>query len=235
MEVRESGNSCLVPLVLFVLSPHMPGDPKTSIIDGSHLKNSVICRTDLTGTPEVSPFCSHFLGSAFTACFTHSLICISVLRISVILKVMLPPEESSFHCHSACQHLLFLTVPGAVPGTPHAFRWIFPKASKCGSLWHHHPQFTDEETKVQYREDTGSGHIANKWQNQNLNSAQADITDYNGEWQIWAKLLRYGPRRWGVKSRIKNRDVCETDIQLKSPFTFQLLWSSMHTHGQHFS
>lgn len=84
------------PWCCFVLSPHMPGDPKTSVIDGSHLKNSVICRTDLTGTPEVGPFCSHFLGSAFTACFTHSLICISVLRISVTLKVMLPPEGIQF-------------------------------------------------------------------------------------------------------------------------------------------
>ena len=29
MEVGESGNSCLVPLVLnFVLSPHIPGDPQ---------------------------------------------------------------------------------------------------------------------------------------------------------------------------------------------------------------
>ena len=84
------------PWCCFVLSPHMPGDPKTSVIDGSHLKNSVICRTDLAGTPEVGPFCSHFLGSAFTACFTHSLICISVLRISVTLKVMLPPEGIQF-------------------------------------------------------------------------------------------------------------------------------------------
>lgn len=134
MEVGESGNSRLVPLVLsFVLSPHSPGDPKTSITDGSHLKNSVICRTDLTVTPGVRPFCSHFLGSAFTACFNHSLVCISVLRISVTLKVMLPPEGIQFslsfclpafvvrdcarHCarHSTC---LLLNLPKGLQ------RWV---------------------------------------------------------------------------------------------------------------
>ena len=166
--------------------------PKTSVIDGSRLKNSVIGRTDLTVTPGVSPFCSHFLGSAFTACFNHSLVCISVLRISVTLKVMLPPEGIQFSLSSICCSWLCQTLCQALHMPSAESSQRPPKVGPIGITI---PSLQTKKPRCSTVKTQAPGHIANKWQNQNLNSAQADITDYNVEGQIWAKLLRYGPRR----------------------------------------
>lgn len=65
-----------------VLNHQRSGDHKTLIIYSLLLKSDVICRTDLTVTPEVSLFHSHFFGCAFTTCIDYSLFCNSVLRIS---------------------------------------------------------------------------------------------------------------------------------------------------------
>ena len=182
------------PVLSFVLSPHTPGDPKTSVTDGSHLKKSVICRTDLTVTQGVSPSGSHSLGFAFSACLNQSLICLSVLRSHtqgdaasrenpVFIAILLASILCSWLCQTLCQAF---HMPSAESSQ---------RPPKVGPIGITIPSLQMKKPRCSPMKTQAPSHTANKWQNQNLNSAQADIPDYNVEGHIWAKLLRYGPRR----------------------------------------
>lgn len=159
-------------------APICQGDPKTYHWWFTS-QNSVICRTDPLGPQKSAHSCSHFLGSGLYSLFysqPHLYLCPKNQPYS---RWCCLQRESSFHCHSCLPHLLFLTVPDTasthMPSAESSQRppnvgliGIVPIPSLAG-----------------WRRNQGAvpctqapGHIANKWQNQNLNSAQADITDY---------------------------------------------------------